>query len=430
MRRLGKALQAYNRQARTFFLVVIALGFAIDGIYTVLLNLYLLRLGYGTEFIGLINAVGLLTFALTSLPAGIVGSRVSSTLMMKVGAFVVLIGGGLLPFAESVPATLQDVWLVVLYGVMFGGFSLFFVNGAPFLMNIVPEGRENDAFALQTAMLAFAGFIGSLVGGIVPEFLATVQGLSLDDPAPYRITFMITSVVLVMAFLLVLTVAGTLPTNQDDDVPSDTMEKRKPAPVVWTMPLITLVLVMTFVRLFQVAGSATVVVYFNVYMDTQLLVSTGVIGAIAAVGRLTGIPTALMTPALVKRWGNVNVVIWSATATALFMFPLALIEHWSAAAVGFIGVTAMNSIRFTAFLVYILGLVSKRQQAVMSGSGEMAGGFSFSMMALGGGIILSLFTFRDLFLLGAIFTLLGTFIFWIHYRVTRPQRKVKPALNS
>ena len=54
-----------------------------------LLNLYLLRLDYGTEFIGLVNAVGLLTFGLASLPAGILGSRMSTTALMKFGAFTV-----------------------------------------------------------------------------------------------------------------------------------------------------------------------------------------------------------------------------------------------------------------------------------------------------------------------------------------------------
>ncbi len=430
MRRLGNTLQAYNRQAKTFFLVVIALGFTIDGIYTVLLNLYLLRLGYGTEFIGLVNAVGLLSFALTSLPAGIIGSRLSTTLLLKIGALVILIGGGALPLVESVPANIQDIWLVVFYGILLGGFSLFFVNGAPFLMNSVADGRENDAFAMQTALLAFAGFLGSFVGGVLPEFLASIQGVTLDDPAPYRITFILTSLVLVFAFFLILTVAKLK--MKDDTVASGDVSSDAPVPTksVWTMRIVILIAVMSLVRLFQVAGSATIVVYFNVYMDTQLLMSTGVIGAIAAVGRLTGIPTALLTPYLVKRWGDVNVIIWSATATAMFILPLALVEHWMAAAIGFIGVTAMNSIRFTAFLVYILGLVTKKQQAVMSGSGEMAGGFSFSMMALGGGIILALFTFRDLFLLSAGFTVLGTVIFWLHYRLTRPQRKTKLVLDG
>jgi hypothetical protein len=110
------------------------------------------------------------------------------------------------------------------------------------------------------------------------------------------------------------------------------------------------------------------------------------------------------------------------------MLPLALVENWVAAAIGFIGATAMNSIRFTAFLVYIMGLVSRKQQAIMSGTGEMAGGISFSTMALGGGIILSLFSFRDLFLLGSGLTLFGTVIFWAHHRLTLPKPKIKPAI--
>ena len=55
-----------------FYLIGTALvGFALDGgIYAVLLNLYLVRLGYGPELIGMINSAGQLAFALFSLPLG------------------------------------------------------------------------------------------------------------------------------------------------------------------------------------------------------------------------------------------------------------------------------------------------------------------------------------------------------------------------
>jgi MFS family permease len=404
---------------------VIALGFAIDGIYTVLLNLYMLRLGYGTELIGLVNAVGLVAFAVMSLPAGIIGSRFSTTLTLKLGTLLICVGASLLSLVEFVPVAIQHVWLLSVYGVTLSGFSVFFVNGAPFIINAVSDDDKNNAFAMQTALLAFAGGLGSIVAGIVPELLARIQGLTLDDPAPYRITFMITAVVLIAAFALMLTIR--MP-QVSGDVSDDMPDVVIPDVAVWTLPTLMLIGVMTVVRLFQVAGSATIIIYFNVYMDTQLFVTTGVIGAIAALGRLIGIPTALLTPYLVKRWGNINVIIWSAIATSLCMLPLALVENWVAAAIGFIGATAMNSIRFTAFLVYIMGLVSRKQQAIMSGTGEMAGGISFSTMALGGGIILSLFSFRDLFLLGSGLTLFGTVIFWAHHRLTLPKPKIKPAI--
>ena len=103
----------YNPQARLFFAVVFGMGFAIEGIYSVLLNLYLLRLGYGTEFIGLVNAAGLLAFALTSLPAGLLGSKMSTTRLMKMGGAMALVAAILLPMVEALPAEWRQSWLVI-----------------------------------------------------------------------------------------------------------------------------------------------------------------------------------------------------------------------------------------------------------------------------------------------------------------------------
>lgn len=429
-RLLNVGLQ-FNRQARLFFLVIIGLGLAIDGVYTVLLNLYLLRLGYGTDFIGLINAVGLLTFAITSLPAGLMGSRWSNTPMLKVGIVIIATGGILFPFGESVPLAMRDGWLVITYAMMMAGFSFFFVNGEPYLLNSVDTKRRNDAFAVKSAALSLAAFLGSLIGGIVPELIATLGDITLDDPEPYRQTLMIVSVVLVGSLLLAFTMIAP-PDDIDAEMGGD-VEQSPSKPLVvpqWTTTVILLIGIMSIVRLLQIAGSATVIVYFNVYMDTQLNISTGVIGMIAAIGRFIGIPAALFVPMLINRWGKVNVIIWGSMATAFFLLPIALVDHWIAAAIGYIGVMSITFMRYTAFVVYILELVPKVQQSVMAGSGEMAAGLSFSMMALGGGIILSLFTFRDLFLVGSVLTTIGTFIFWVHWRMSNEKHKVKPVLHT
>ena len=163
-----------------------------------------------------------------------------------------------------------------------------------------------------------------------------------------------------------------------------------------------LIAIMSVIRLFQLAGSATAMVYFNVYMDQQLAVSTALIGAMAAIGRLSGVPMALLSPWLVERWGNIAVVIGASMVAILCLIPMALVEHWLAASFGYIGVISMMSLRYAAFIVYILDLVPRSWQALMAGTGEAAAGMSFAMMALGGGFILSAFAFRDLFLLGAL----------------------------
>jgi len=185
---------------------------------------------------------------------------------------------------------------------------------------------------------------------------------------------------------------------------------------------------MTVIRLFQVSSSATAMVYFNVYMDQHLAVSTALIGAMAAIGRLTGVPTALLTPALVKRWGDAGVVIGASMLATLCLIPMALAAHWLSASFGYIGAVSMMAVRFTAFTVYILDLVPRRHQALMAGTGEAAAGLSFAMMALGGGLLLTAFSFRDLFLLGTLFGFIGTALFWLYALASKAKRKPKPAL--
>ena len=112
--RIIKAVRDFSPQARLFFIVLVGMCFVVDGVYNVLVNLYLLRLGYGTEFIGLVNAAGLLTFAFVSLPAGILGSRLSNSLLMKIGAAISMVGGLLVPQAEMLPTGLRESWAGIL----------------------------------------------------------------------------------------------------------------------------------------------------------------------------------------------------------------------------------------------------------------------------------------------------------------------------
>ena len=65
-----QTVRQFNRNVRLFLLSAALIGFTTSGgVQGVLLNLYLLRLGYGLDFVGQINSIGGLVFALFSLPA-------------------------------------------------------------------------------------------------------------------------------------------------------------------------------------------------------------------------------------------------------------------------------------------------------------------------------------------------------------------------
>ena len=403
-------LRGFNRDVRLYLITTMLIGLTVDGgIYTVLFNLYLLRLGYGPEFVGLINGAGMLVFALICLPAGTFGGRWGNRRMMIVGLSLLVIGCGLLPFAESRTENWQAGWLFITWCFAFIGFAVYFVNTAPFAMKIAHQRERNHVFSVQAAAWSLAGFAGSLVGGFLPGVFAIYLGVSLDQPAPYRYSLLAASLLLIPS---VLAIAATR------EGPTQPIKER---PVKGETSPLRLIALLTLIRLLVVTGVGTLFTFFNVYMDAGLHISTAHIGVLSAIGRLLSIPTALIVPLLTARWGNGHIAAWASLGTAIGMLPLILISHWSAAGLGFIGVLALTSIRYPAFLVYTMEVVSPARRGTMSGAGEMASGLSFSAMALGGGYIIKAFGYRSFFLTGASLTVIGTLSFLVHLRLQRRQ---------
>ena len=402
------ALRKFNRDVRLYLATTVLIGLTVDGgIYSVLFNLYLLRLGYGPEFVGLVNGAGMLAFALVCLPAGTIGGRWGNRRMMVAGLSLLVTGCTLLPLAELTAGSWQTTYLLIAYVLAFVGFGVYFVNTAPFLMQVTNVQERNHVFSAQAALWSLAGFAGSLLGGLLPGIFAVYLGVSLDQPAPYRYSLLIASILLLPG---ILAIAAT------HEVHARPIIERRAEGGSSPLRLITL---MTLIRLLVVTSVGTLFIFFNVYMDAGLHISTVHIGALSAVGRLLAVPTALTVPLLTARWGNGHTAAWASLGIAISLLPLALISHWGAAGLGFIGAIALTSIRYPTFLVYTMEVVSPGWRGTMSGAGEMASGLSFSAMALGGGYIIAVLGYRSLFLTSATLTAIGTFIFWMHLRTRR-----------
>jgi MFS family permease len=403
---------------RNVYLFLITLGLAVlilDGVYAVVFNLYLLRLGYDPTFVGKINSIGLLTFALASMPAGSLGSRWGSRRAMIVGLYIVFVGGLLLPFAGMIVPDLQEVWLFVTYPVMFFGYALFFVNGVTFLMAATKPDQRNLAFSAQTAIFSLAGFVGGLLGGLLPGLFAMAFALPENAPAAYRFPLW------VGALLLIPGIWAASSTTQEPPKPRIRQSGGLSLASLRSIDhsYLWLLVAVSVVRVLTVSGMAVTNTFFNVYMDQSLHVTTAQIGMITATARLISIPIALSMAALAAKWGSYRLVIYACLGTAIALLPLALVPLVGAAAIGFIGVGAASVIRYPAFLVYSMELVREDQRQTMSGLSEMTAGVSFSLMALLGGYIITSSGYTSLFLTGAIFVFAGAAFFAAYFRRSR-----------
>ncbi len=422
-----RTLRKFNRNVRFYLLATSLLGFAIDGgVYSVIFNLYLLRLGFGPEFIGQANSIGLLTFALSSLPAGTLGAWWGNRRMMLVGLVCMVAGGFGLPLAEFVPGTWMGPTIVVSFATLYLGLALYFVNSVPFVMDITGVEERSHAFSMQAALLALAAFSGALIGGFLPRLFAEFMGSTLQQPAPYRLPLIFAAALMIPAVWAI----GSTRSQAE----SDGETAREPAAQTSTGSLkggaeagIVMVLVLlSVVRFFQVGAIGSSSTFFNVYMDTELQVATAQIGMIAAAARLMGVPAALITPVLMSRWGAPRTVVVASALASASMLPLALLPHWSAAGLGYIGVTALASVRYPAYLVYSMELVPANWRGTLAGAGEMSGGLSFALVALVGGYLIESQGFGVLFLSGAGLAAIGTLLFYLWFVLPHAKRAPVP----
>ncbi len=415
---LLSTFRGFNRSIRLFLLASLLLGLGVDGVYAVLFNLFMLRLGYDADFIGIVNSAGLFAFAFVGLPAGLLGSRWGSRVMLVGGLVFVLTGAMVLPFAEFA-TDWQRGWLIVSYVLLMGGWSAVFVNGSPFMMSSASDGGRNNLFSVQVAITSFASFTGSLIGGFLPEWISAFTQIPLTEPTPYRYPMQIMALLMIPALFLMM---GT--SEPDGEIKQSEQKGESRSLNLWLLP-IALILVIAFIRMMQVAGLATTATFINVYLDTELAQPTSRIGLLTSFSRLAGVAGALLFPLLSKRYSNIVVAIIGSLGAALFIFPIAFIPVWWVAGLGFIMARFLTGMRYPAFQVYVLELFETRHHALMSGVMAFSAGLSFALMALSGGYIVTLFSFRNLFLTGATITVIGSLaLIGFHFYRSAQQSKL------
>ena len=398
-----------------FYLVgIFILGFTMDGgIFPVLQNLYLLRLGYGPEFVGIFNSLGLLIFALLSLPIGTI-QRWPHRRLLLLGLTLIVLGMFGVPLAQWGPTAWQAGWLLAAHVLSYVGLSFFFVHSAPFLLSITVGDWQNRALAWQSATLAVAGFSGGLLAGYLPGWIAIKLSLSTEHPTPYQYPLFLAAGVLLFAFF----VFGRMPEPVLEAMnPTETTVSSRMSKVAqWSGSLWVFILLLLVVRMLQVAAPGAILTFANVYLDDGLHIATDRIGMMTAVGKLASVPIALLTPHILNKWGNFKVVIWISLISLIAALPLALTSNWQLAGVGYALASGAGPLRYLSFLVFTLSMVPPQRRALVSGAGEMAIGLGFALMAFIGGYLIEAYGYSLFFGISLGITLIGTSLFWGIFR--------------
>jgi MFS family permease len=381
-----------GRDARLHLVTPLAIGVAYYGLFVVAFNLYLVRLGYDTSFIGYLGAAGTACFVAFSLPAAAFGRRWGARRALLVGTGAYLVGFTALPFADLLPLDARTAWLVTTYLIAFMGGPFYWVNGSLYLMAATEAGQRPRAFALRTAGIPFAGVVGSLVGGAVPGWIALATGATLDDAAPFRVALFASGLAYLPAFLATLA-------SRDLRPPVEPLARSRPR-LPWT-----LIAVVGVVEAARMAGEVGTYGFYNVHLD-RLGVAPVLIGAVVAVGFALSGGAALLAPTLTRRWGSRPTIAWCMVAMAGAIALLA-VPTPSAAFVGYVATGALAAVGMAALSAYRMELVAPAAWAAMAGVAVTGQGVGESLVLLAGGVTIEALGFTPYFLGVAALVLAG-----------------------
>ena len=408
LREYLQIVRSFNRDVRLYLLSGALVGFASSsGIYSLLLNIYLLRLGHDIEFVGFVNATGAASYALFCIPAGAMGRRWGARRMIVLGLALIAVGNAMLPFAEFVPRAWQAEWLIFARLPRAFGFALSIVNAGPFLLSITTRVERTHVFSVQAAMWPIAGFAGNLVGGVLPGTFAALMGASLDGPAPYRYPLFLAAAMIVPAALAVAATRQTegLPpggrSNGGSPRPRGPMAAVAGAGFLCTITI------------------ATQQTFFNVYMDDFLGEPTALIGAVAASAMLVSGLAALSTPLIVASRGQRAAIIATSLLQAAALLPVMLSGNWAAAACTLVLVQSLSAVRFPTLTIFQQEIVDPRWRQGMAAVSSMAMGCSFMLTGSFGGQVIAASGYGALFAIAAVASILGTVLFSGYFRPAR-----------
>ena len=389
-------IRLFNRDMRLYLLVWALVPFAYFGIQGVLLNLYLLRLGFGPEFIGLLIGSGQLIWALFALPAGVIGTRCGVRGAFVAGLLLSSLGSGLFLLVEQLPTGLQPSWLITSWMVMWLGAALTTVNSIPFVMGKTKEpGR---VFAAQAGLEALMGFAGSLLASFLPGLLATGMETSLTEAAPYGRALWLAPI------LYLLAAAALLPAQPLGEIAQEAESGDDFAP-----PARLFVFLGLFVFLLS-AGDGTMLGFLNVYLDVGLHVPTSRIGLVMGAGRLLPVTAVVLAPLVLQRLGSESALSWAAMGTSLGLLVVAAFPGWLAAAGGFLGIRAMSALADPAKKVLSQKAVARRWRGTTSAILTIGLALGWAASAAAGGFVITAAGFSTLFVSGAALSLFATLL--------------------
>lgn len=349
-------LRRFSRNARLFLTYALLSGLG-TGIWNVMFNIYLLRLGYATTFVGLFWMVDMLFHGLFAFPAGLIGDKIGRRKTFILATSFNILARGALLFT-------RDPTLLLMLAALGGmGEGFHAVAGAPFMMeNSEPEERPH-LFSLNASLMMFSTFVGSLSGGLLPLFWAGVLAVPAVDPSAARWALVIS---------LPLTFVALVPLAVIREKPVELVESFSDLFALRNVVHYGVIFKLTLCSVLVGIGFGMTSRFFNLFFNMAHDTPDDQVGLFLAIGALGSAATVLLSPYITRRWGMARGTMLSTIASIPFLLFMAAFSNLPLVVFFFVVRGAIYYISMPLRNQLSMMFVVSRERATTAGMTHMA----------------------------------------------------------
>lgn len=382
-----------NRSILLFFLASFLVQAAMGAI-GVLLNLYILALGFSEDFAGTVMSVKLFVTGIVCIPAGFLCSRwgVSRTMTAASAA----LGLGLLTVSMT-----ASPWLLLAGAVLIGSAMAIKAVSVPIFLveNSSPRTRQN-IFSLNFSLMMFANMAGTALSGYLPELWRSSQAGLAGTLGVYGL----------LALASVFPLAFIAPQKGKSPAPSGRGLLELSA-ILHNKNLVRLLVSHSLIGF----GAGFIVPLFNIFMSNKLGASSGQIGVIMSVGQVATALGGLLVPLVVSRLGQVATVVVLRLASIPFLIIIANITNiYGMGAAYFFRTTLMNMTNPVESNL-TMGMAGEKRVAMSSLLSSM-NTVTRAISVLASGWIMSRYSYGVPYYFTCGLYGVTTFLFWLWFR--------------
>lgn len=402
-------VKKFRRNARLYLVNVIITGLAM-GVFRLLLNFYVLSLGYDEALLGRLITTSSLTALIVALPMGYLADVLGRKYSLVIGALFT--GISIFGFV-LVPAAPMFYAMNILLGI---AQSLWGITMSPFLMENSGEEERTYLFSFGNGLQMLAVFAGNWVGGYLPTWMGAWRDVLATDSRAYGDSMLLVGVVFLFSIMPLLMLSRQRLEHGQRSIFAPLNYARENPKLLGKLiaPL-----------LITSVGAGLIMPFMNVFYRQVHHQPDPVIGTLFAWGSLAMAIGLLAAPALSDRIGKIQTVVVSQAISVPFLIMMGFSPwFWLSAGAYYIRLTLMN-MSSPIYQTFVMERVDESSRATVASLTSMAWNFGWAFSPTISGMLQVRYGFGPSFVGTITLYIVAITMYWAFF--WRKQEKVEPA---